>query len=132
MHLQLNTDCRVKYGIEFDKMKKKADLKKKIDSKKNRLKKQKKKQDEECKICHKKCSSLFAHLSRWSKDCRKKYGEEFVPQLCFINLPFFVLSLLHPSQKQKCLKVTSTKSYGTKRVGALLNFGFLEKQSILS
>ena len=37
----------------------------------------------------------------------KKYGEEFVPQLCFINLPFFVLSLLHPSQKQK-EKVRST------------------------
>ena len=35
MHLQRNTDCRVKYGKEFDKMRKKADLKRRMDSKKN-------------------------------------------------------------------------------------------------
>ena len=35
MHLQRNTDCKAKYGKEFDKMKKKANLKRGIDSRKN-------------------------------------------------------------------------------------------------
>ena len=35
MHLQRNTDCRIKYGKDFDKMKMKADLKRRMDKKKN-------------------------------------------------------------------------------------------------
>ena len=83
MHLQRNRDCRVKYGKEFDKMKMKADLKRRMDMEKNAKKRKEKyrqknaKSKIQCKVCGIEFAGIIMHLRR-NTDCRIKYGKEFV------------------------------------------------------